>query len=54
MKKLLSALSAALILGVGAQIGAWLREERIRTLRNILAERRAAAPCNNPGRHLSA
>ena len=39
---------------VGAQIGAWLREERIRTLRNILAERRAAAPCNNPGRHLSA
>ena len=26
---------------VGAQIGAWLREERIRTLRKILAERRA-------------
>jgi len=37
---------------VGAQIGAWLREERIRTLRKILAERRAAAPCNNLGRHL--
>ncbi|MFC2341886.1 MAG: tRNA adenylyltransferase, partial [Selenomonas artemidis] len=26
---------------VGAQIGAWLREERIRTLRKFLAERRA-------------